>query len=94
MSIATLGDPARHFWITRSVARALGVSLSDAIADGLMTGDDYARMVTRCRTCQHVSACEQWLGQQAERAGQAPDWCLNLSDFSRALCSRMTVGRQ
>ena len=30
--VQPLGDPAMHFWLTRSVARAMGLSLSEAMA--------------------------------------------------------------
>ncbi len=37
-----LGDPARHFWLTRSVARTMGISLSEAMAVGHLSAPDYA----------------------------------------------------
>lgn len=84
MNLATLGDPTRHFWMTRSVARAMGVSLGEAIARGHLTSDDYETMVTRCRTCQQVSRCEAWLGVQASLAETPPPGCLNADTYARA----------
>lgn len=77
MKIERLGDPARHFWMTRSVARAMGVSLSEAMADGHLTKEDYAAMVTQCRRCALVAHCEIWLAGQTSLADLAPEGCLN-----------------
>ncbi len=53
--VSPLGDPAKHFWLTRSVARAMGLSLSEAMAEDRLSALDYADLVTRCRTCQRVT---------------------------------------
>lgn len=76
-----LGDPARHFWMTRSVARVMGVSLSDAMAEGQLTPKGYADLVTNCRRCVHVDACEYWLAHQAGRAETTPEGCLHARLF-------------
>ena len=84
MGIVTyLGDPARHFWLTRSVARSLGISLSDAMADNRLSAQGYAEMVTRCRQCTHVSDCEQWLAVHGSGADVPPKACLNAAQLSR-----------
>lgn len=83
--VEPLGDPSRHFWMTRSVARSLGVSLSEAMAQGDISAKDYADMVTRCRRCHHVECCEKWLGTQALMAKYAPDFCVNKGVFG-SLC--------
>ena len=79
--IEPLGDPARHFWMTRSVARVMGVSLSDAMAEGHLTTKGYANLVTNCRRCTHVDACEYWLAHQAGEAEAAPEGCLHARLF-------------
>lgn len=76
-TVLRLGDPARHFWITRGVARAMGVRLGDAMADGRLSAEGYARLVTRCRTCPHVADCERWLAYHPGPTGAAPDNCCN-----------------
>lgn len=70
-----LGDPARHFWMTRSVARAMGLNLSEAMMSGELAPDDYAEMVTCCRGCALVEACERWLGNQAGISAAPPPGC-------------------
>jgi len=64
-NIFRLGDPAVHFWLTRSAARAMGVNLSEAMADGRLSTQDYTKMVTACRTCHHVASCQAWLATEA-----------------------------
>ncbi|WP_371060961.1 DUF6455 family protein [Rhodosalinus sp. 5P4] len=65
-----IGTPERHFWITRSVARAMGISLSDALAAERLTPQVYARMVENCAACPQARACQEWLGRQS--IGHAP----------------------
>lgn len=81
--IRYLGDPARHFWLTRSVARAMGVSLADAMANGELTASEYADLVTRCRQCPNVAACEQWLATCRPGQCDAPGHCLNAEPLAR-----------
>lgn len=80
-NVTPLGDPTRHFWMTRSVARALGVSLSEAMVEGRLSKQGYADMVTRCRQCRFVHECESWLSQQVDRADSAPVCCQHATLF-------------
>ena len=73
----TLGDPARHFWMTRSVARVMGVNLSEAMRSGRLEPDQYAAMVTRCRGCALVEACEHWLATRTGLSSAPPPGCCN-----------------
>jgi len=75
--LGRLGDPNRAFWLTRSVARTVGVNLSDAMHEGTLTAADYAAMVTRCRMCSDPEGCELWLAMNGAGADFAPDDCLN-----------------
>lgn len=86
--IHTLGDPATHFWLTRSVARVMGVSLSQAMANGDLSARDYGEMITTCRTCPHVAQCQAWLGTPRDGVADAPDHCLN-----RRVMTRLASGR-
>lgn len=79
--VQPLGDPAKHFWLSRSVARAMGISLSEAMAEGRLSAADYAALVTRCRTCTSVSSCQAWLGQTAGCAAEAPKECMHAELF-------------
>lgn len=81
--IRYLGDPARHFWLTRSVARAMGLSLYDAMATGALSAPDYAELVTTCRRCPNVGACEAWLAACRPGLCDAPEHCLNAEALER-----------
>ncbi|SMX46953.1 DUF6455 family protein [Maliponia aquimaris] len=70
-----LGDPARHFFMTRSVARVMGLNLTEAMKAGSLNPATYERMVTRCRGCALVAACEEWLASRTTLAGTPPPGC-------------------
>ncbi|WP_101067775.1 DUF6455 family protein [Roseovarius salinarum] len=70
-----LGDPAMHFWLTRSMARATGLNLSEAMKDGRLTPEGYTEMVDRCRCCMHAQNCAQWLAVNGADADAAPPFC-------------------
>lgn len=78
-----LGDPARHFFMTRGVARVMGVSLSEAMQSGDLDPQGYARMVTRCRGCALVEACQEWLSSRVAGRTTPPPGCCNASELSR-----------
>ncbi|MCG7493735.1 DUF6455 family protein [Thalassobius sp. Cn5-15] len=78
----TLGCPELHFWLNRSVARAVGVNLSEAMAEGDLTPQGYAEMVTRCRQCHQATACQEWLSQSPSHH-TPPAHCLNAGEIAR-----------
>ncbi|MFT7596338.1 MAG: hypothetical protein ACI8R4_003673 [Paracoccaceae bacterium] len=81
---AALGDIERHFWLARSVARLVGVNLSDAMAEKRLTVEGYCEMVTHCRASNCHEACEHWLAAQtANRPDSAPDYCSIRQVFER-----------
>jgi hypothetical protein len=71
------GNSDLHFWITRGMARRLGINLNEALRDGVLTRADLAEMVARCRTCSGAQGCVAYLSENPERAEAAPDWCRN-----------------
>ncbi|NVO54425.1 hypothetical protein HW561_01300 [Rhodobacteraceae bacterium B1Z28] len=79
-----LGDIEKHFWLTRSVARCLGVSLTEAMAEGQLSPEGYAELITRCRASHCCGQCEVWLATQQDLAGSAPNFCAN-ADILNAL---------
>ncbi|MBO9472735.1 MULTISPECIES: DUF6455 family protein [unclassified Shimia] len=80
--VVPLGDPETHFWLTRSMGRKMGVSLSEAMAEGSLTPQDYAGMVTRCRTCSHVAECQVWLGAAGGKK-TPPEFCCHANLMTR-----------
>lgn len=79
----SLGAIERHFWLTRSVARVMGVNLSDCMAMGLLDDAGYAQLVTRCRTGGCSVLCEAWLATEANRPDRAPSHCANAAVLNR-----------
>lgn len=71
------GNPDLHFWITRGIARRLGVNLSANLQEGVLTRADLAGMVDRCRQCDGVAGCLAYLSENPDRAPAPPDWCRN-----------------
>lgn len=78
-----LGRIEKHFWLTRSVARVMGVSLSEAMANGTLTETGYAEMVTRCRAGGCEAACQYWLATETGRPARAPAPCANAALLNR-----------
>jgi hypothetical protein len=78
------GNIDLHFWITRGMARRMGVNLTEAIHEGLLSQADFAGMITRCRSCPGAQGCLAFLSEHPERVDAAPDWCGNAAILSRA----------
>ncbi|MBS0565617.1 MAG: hypothetical protein JSR87_14450 [Proteobacteria bacterium] len=72
-----LSDLDLHFLLTRAMARRHGVSLSEAIRQGILSRADFDAMIHRCRTCPGAPADCAELAEDHEAAGAAPDWCGN-----------------
>ena len=81
-----LGDIEHHFWLTRSMARTVGVHLGEAMASGRIAPDEYERMVTRCREAKCAAHCAEWLGQQSGgSAAVPPPFCAHSAQLSALL---------
>mgnify|MGYP005872598655 CR=1 FL=1 len=77
-----LGHPDRHFWLTRSMARVMGLNLSEAIRVGALSRDHYAEMVVLCRKCPNVERCHDWLAHSAGGASRAAEFCAHADTFN------------
>ncbi len=82
MTRSALGDVETHFWLTRSVARCMNISLTEAMAEGRLTPDRYAEMVTRCRASHCSGQCAIWLSEQQSEAQTAPEFCANAEQMN------------
>lgn len=71
-----LGDSRRHYWLVKGMARATGVDLVDAFAQGRLDNGDWDRMVQACRRCAWADGCEAWQAR-ARAASTAPKPCRN-----------------
>ena len=78
-----LGEVEKHFWLTRSVSRSMGISLSEALAEGRLSPEGYAELVTRCRASGCDTQCANWLAQRQHPADTAPDFCANSETLNR-----------
>ena len=68
--------------MTRSVARVMGLNLTEAMKAGSLNAATYERMVDRCRGCALVSACEEWLSSRTTVAGTPPPGCRISTELS------------
>jgi len=74
-----LGDARRHFFLTLASARAHGVDLGEALREGLISRQDYADTITRCRSCSDPDTCAHWIDrlQSGDEAALPPAFCRN-----------------
>jgi len=72
-----LGEANAHFWLIQRMAKTSGLDLAQAMADGLLAQEEWARMVTRCRGCAWAAGCHEWLDVTDQAAEVPPVPCLN-----------------
>ncbi|WP_298852397.1 DUF6455 family protein [uncultured Ruegeria sp.] len=78
-----LGDIEKHFWLTRSISRCMGISMTEAMAEGRLSPDGYAELVTRCRAAGCDVQCEHWMSTQQGPVARAPEFCANAETLNR-----------
>ena len=61
----------------------IGVNLSDAMAEGRLSEEDYCELVTRCRSGGCSERCEAWLACQNGLAEAATAHCANADALNR-----------
>lgn len=66
-----------NFWLTRGMARRMGVNLTDAMHNGMLARSDFAAMVARCRDCKDPQACLDFLAEHPESISEPPCGCVN-----------------
>lgn len=72
-----LGDETEHYWLVQRMARAAGVDLVAATEAGALSQEDWAGIVTRCRSCQWSEGCQSWLSQPVDEERPFPESCIN-----------------
>lgn len=75
--IRPLGEENEHYWLVQRMAKATGVDLVAAWEQDLLSTEDWAAIVNRCRTCQWAEGCGRWLKETGDGARDLPDPCLN-----------------
>lgn len=71
-----MGNARDHFWLTIGMSKAVGADLGEALKTGRLSHEDYAEMVTACRTCEHPDRCQHLLSETPS-LDEAPDYCVN-----------------
>ena len=80
--VPPLGDEKRHYWMALGMARATGADLQRALAEGRISHEDWAGVVTRCRGCAWTEGCRCWMASRdAETVVDAPRACPNAAFF-------------
>ncbi|MBP9184842.1 MAG: hypothetical protein KBF78_17035 [Fuscovulum sp.] len=69
-------EAPRAWWLTRGMARIIGVNLSQAVVDGWLSRDELAGIVARCEGCRLQTSCDRWLALSG-RERSMPDFCPN-----------------
>jgi len=81
----------RHAALMNRMAQVLGVDLTDAMAQGRLSGEEWRGAVVRCASCDDPTACIHWLSEQEppeEHGGEAtadvaPHYCNNREMMAR-----------
>lgn len=73
-------DAPKAWWLTHGMARAVGVSLPQAVTEGWLKRSELAAIVNRCQGCDRAERCTAWLAQ-ASRASALPAFCRNKAEI-------------
>jgi hypothetical protein len=73
-----LGYPEapRAWWLTRGMARLIGVNLPQAVVEGWLSREELATLVMRCESCTCHGPCDSWLAQPSHDEA-VPGFCPN-----------------
>jgi hypothetical protein len=75
--MAIYGAFDQNFFLTQGIARAMGVSLTEALADGRLDREGYAAMVAQCHACPHAADCKASFADARFTLRGAPSYCRN-----------------
>lgn len=72
-----------HAALVSRMAEMLGLELTDALAHGVLAGEDWREAVLRCTGCEDPDACLVWIVARdgAQAAATAPAACRNAALF-------------
>jgi hypothetical protein len=74
--MATLIEVPMAWGLTRGMARALGINLSEAVTEGWFSRRDLGDMVDACGVCDQVTKCLAFLAVPT-RTESLPGFCAN-----------------
>ncbi|TCL08853.1 hypothetical protein BXY66_0894 [Shimia isoporae] len=73
-----LGKAPEHLMKIRSMAKVAGADLQGAAEDGVLSQEDWARMVEKCRACDWDEGCARFLARgRLEGPVDIPEGCVN-----------------
>ncbi len=76
-----LGNSTKHFWLAQRMAKKGDADLVAAFERGELSQEEWAGMVTRCRSCDWSKGCERFLAQGGP-TDTLPEQCLNRERFA------------
>ncbi|WP_343081131.1 DUF6455 family protein [Ostreiculturibacter nitratireducens] len=83
MTIMMAGNAdAMPFWLTHGLARRLGLRLSGALREGVLTRNDLAEMVERCGSCDSQRCCLDYLSERPGAPKAPPGECANAATLA------------
>ena len=82
-----LGDALYHLRLLGLMGKTTGSDLTTAFSEGLISSEDWAFMINRCRACSCTVTCERWLG--AHENAELPPECCNNSGVLKSLRAEM-----
>lgn len=71
------GNIDLNFWLTRALAKRLGVNLTEAMHNGFLTESEFAKMITDCRCCGESNGCLAVLSEINGPLEEPPEYCRN-----------------
>lgn len=73
------GDPVAHSRLVQSMAKATGIDLTAAAAQGRLSKSDWVDVVQNCCGCawERDGGCSKWLTIQEVGAADVPSLCAN-----------------
>jgi hypothetical protein len=77
-----MGNSMDHYWRVIDMANAVGADPAAAMDQGVLSGSEWANMVTLCRSCDWVDGCKKFLASE-DRPVPVPSQCLNAQTFRR-----------
>lgn len=69
-------EAPRAWWLTRGMARIVGVSLPQAVVEGWLSREELAAIVGRCDACIRANQCDAWIAQSGAET-RMPGFCPN-----------------
>lgn len=68
-------NPGLRFWLAQGMARALGVRLAGALAEGRLGLYAYRRLLADCTACRSAAPCVDWLARPVPSPERGPAFC-------------------